>query len=55
MEEMEKKKKENKKKELIAKKDFIIKHNELFIKIKKGDKVDVPEFLIQNLKTEKVI
>jgi hypothetical protein len=40
---------------LVAKKDFHIMHNDVNIKIKKGDKVEVPEMYLQNLKTEGVI
>lgn len=40
---------------LIAKKDHVIKHNEHYIEIKKGDEVKVPEKFIETLKTENVI
>lgn len=40
---------------LIAKKDFVIHHNEIHIEIKKGDAVSVPEKFLPNLKTEGVI
>lgn len=41
---------------LIAKKDFVICHNDYFKEIKKGDDIsDVPPIYIENLKTENVI
>lgn len=41
---------------LIAKKDFVISHNDYFRKIKAGDDVsDVPSIYLTNLKTEQVI
>jgi len=41
---------------LIAKKDFVIRHNEYFFEIKEGQDIShIPEQFIQNLKTEKVI
>ena len=49
-------KKENKEvKKLIAKKDHVIKHNEFYYEIKKGDIVKVDKIFLQVLKTEKVI
>ena len=42
--------------ELIAKKDFVINHNEYHRTIKVGDDLsDVPELYHQNLKTEGVL
>lgn len=42
--------------ELIAKKDFVIQHNDYTKKIKAGDDIsDVPATYHENLKTEKVI
>jgi len=40
----------------VAKKDFVIHHNEVHIEIKKGEKLpDIPEMYKENLKTEGVI
>jgi len=49
---------ENKAIKILAKKDFTICHNEVFIKIKKGDDIEtlkIPEKFMQNLETENVI
>ena len=44
------------KEKLIAKKDFIIVHNEHSFEIKEGDSLDhIPEKFLVNLKTEGVI
>lgn len=40
---------------ITPKRDFVIMHNEIFITLKKGEKAEVPDFLLQNLMTEKVI
>ena len=39
----------------IAKKDFVIHHNDVHIEIKKGDVIECPEKFLPNLKTEGVI
>lgn len=53
---MKEEKKPRAKSKIIAKKDFIIKHNEFELNIKKGDDLSkVPSKFIANLKTEKVI
>ena len=49
---------EKKKSKNLAKKDFIINQNDVFISIKKGedlDKLDIPSRFNETLKTEKVI
>lgn len=41
---------------LVAKKDFVISHNDKEFKIKSGDDLDhIPEIYLENLKTENVI
>ena len=53
-EKKEEKKKKSKK--LVAKKDFVIHHNDFHLDIKEGDELkDLPEKFVENLKTEKVI
>lgn len=50
--------KQPKKKKMIAKKDWVLSHNEVFIDIKKGDdlsKVSIEEKLINCLRKEQVI
>lgn len=49
---------DNNDKKIIAKKDFVICHNEYFYDIKKGDNINelnIPKKFLENLKTEKVI
>lgn len=55
MENQEQPKVESKTSEVKPLRDFTIKHNEHFIELKKGEKIDVPKKFLQNLKTEKVI
>ena len=59
MEKQEKKEKPVEKKseleEIKPLKDFVIKHNEFYYEIKKGEAIKVHKKFLPNLKTEKVI
>lgn len=56
VESKEKKSEKSESKPLIAKRDFVIKHNDYLRRIKAGDDLsDVPALYHANLKTEKVL
>lgn len=40
---------------IVPLKDFVIKHNEFFYELKKGQEIEVDKKFLPNLKTEKVI
>lgn len=49
------KEKPSKEVEVKPLKDFIIKHNDFYFELIKGEKISIPKMFIPNLKTEKVI